>query len=377
MATNSDGHQLPTPSTSVHDRKLSEISRRGFLGAAGATVASLVVPFAQPSFAATGMGNSGAPLIVLPQDGRGFYFEAIDSAQNEILIEICVLEDPQILQHIQASLQRGVAVRVIVDSGKYNELSAEREHLAEYVTSAGGLLHLSNPIFPRSFPKIILIDSSLLIYGSACLDQTTFLQYRDFGSSSTDPQILSDLHQLFENDWAYSAPPGQQPPAFNPTSPFSGNGLILCPVNGSERIVGLYQGAQQSLDVYTELLGNPTLESELVAAVRRGVRARMISPLHVNGGSMEVQDRQRSALTALSSYGVDVHVNGRQNVPVPYFHARAAVADGQTAYLGSISLAPDDITFNREMGLISQDATFVQKLQSQFDSDYTLLTQQF
>jgi cardiolipin synthase A/B len=353
------------------------ISRRGFLGVAGATVVSLAAPFSQKAVASRNAGSAGGTLIVLPEDGRAQYFAAIGSAQSEIRIEICVLEDPQILQHIQAALERGVSVRVIVDYGKYNQLEAERDHLAEYLTSAGGQLHLSNPIFPRSFPKIILIDSELLLYGSACLDQTTFLRYRDFATTSNDQQVLSDLHQLFENDWAYSAPVGQQAPAFNPTPPISSSNLIISPVNGAAKLVGIFQGAQQTLDVYTELLGNLTLESELAAATSRGVAVRLISPERVAGGSQEIQERQLASLTALAAAGVNVHVNGGADVGVPYMHARAAVVDGQTGYLGSVSLSPNATTVNREVGLIVQDKAVVQQLEAQFESDYNLLTRKF
>jgi hypothetical protein len=34
-------------------------------------------------------------LTVLPDDGRELYFSAIDAANDQIRIEICVLEDPQ------------------------------------------------------------------------------------------------------------------------------------------------------------------------------------------------------------------------------------------------------------------------------------------
>jgi len=362
---------------SAHADVSEPLTRRGFLGVAGATVISLAAPLAQRALASSKADSSGGMLIVLPEAGREPYFAAIDSAQDQISIEICVLEDPQILQHLQAALQRGVSVRAIVDSGKYNQLESERDHLAKYLTSAGGELHLSNPIFPRSFPKIILIDSDLVLYGSACLDQTTFLRYRDFATTSTDQQVLADLHRLFENDWAYSAPVGEQASAFNPTPPISSSDLIISPVNSGARLVGLYQSAQQTLDVYTELLGNPTLESELAAAVSRGVRVRLISPERVAGGSMEVQERQLASLTALAGAGASVHVNGGVNVGVPYMHARAAVVDGQTAYLGSVSLSPDSITGNREMGLIVQDQALVTQLEAQFESDYNLQTRKF
>ncbi|HEY3910127.1 MAG TPA: phospholipase D-like domain-containing protein [Stellaceae bacterium] len=318
------------------------------------------------------------PLTILPNDGRKLYFQAIDAAKHEIRIEICVLEDPRILAHVEAALRRGVEVRAIVDYGKYEALASEQENLAQYLTRAGGQLHLSNPVFPRSFPKIILVDTNLLVYGSACLDQTTFMQYRDFATTSRDPQLLGELQRLFENDWAYSAAVGKQPPPFNPTPPISRNDLIISPVNGAERLVRLYQTATRTLDVYTELLGNLTLESELVAAVARGVRVRLIAPEQVNGGTPEIQQLQLDALAALAVAGVDVHVSGPdETAKLPYMHARAAVVDGKIAYLGSISLSPDSITFNREMGLILQQPSIVRALGAQFQSDYERRTRRF
>jgi cardiolipin synthase len=317
-------------------------------------------------------------LTVLPEDGRELYFRAIDAAKHEIRIEICVLEDPQILQHVQAALGRGVQVRAIVDRGKYLALDSEQQNLAQYLTGAGGQLHLSNPAFPRSFPKIILIDSNLLVYGSACLDETTFMQYRDFATANRDSQILQELQRLFENDWEYSATVGQPPPPFNPTSPISRGDLIISPINGAKRLVRLYQAAERTLDVYTELLGNLTLESELVAAVKRGVRVRLIAPVQVNGATPEIQQLQIDSLTALATAGVDVHVSGpAESAELPYMHARSAVVDGKVAYLGSISLSPDSITFNREMGLVSRQPLLVRALAGQFQSDYQLRTKKF
>jgi cardiolipin synthase A/B len=323
-------------------------------------------------------GLAPSRLTILPQDGRILYFHAIDAARNQIQIEICVLEDPQILQHIQAALSRGVKVRVIVDRGKYSALESEQQNLAMYLTSAGGQLHLSNPVFPRSFPKIILVDSRLLVYGSACLDETTFLQYRDFATTNTDPQILFQLESLFENDWTYSAEVGQQPPPFNPTSPISQSNLMISPVNSADHLVRLYQKAKRTLDVYTELLGNLTLESELFAAAKRGVRVKLIAPIQVNGATPEIQQLQTDSLKALAAAGVDVHVSGPdESAQMPYMHARAAVVDGKISYLGSISLSPNSITFNREMGLISKQPFLVRALEAQFESDYQLRTKPF
>jgi cardiolipin synthase A/B len=64
---------------------------------------------------------------------------------------------------LKAALLRGVTVKVIVDNGKYQSNTDEQQNLATYVTAYGGQLHLSNPIFPRSFPKTILIDKGRVL----------------------------------------------------------------------------------------------------------------------------------------------------------------------------------------------------------------------
>jgi cardiolipin synthase A/B len=317
-------------------------------------------------------------VTVLPDDGRGLYFDALDSARHDIRIEICVLEDPEILQHVETAISRGVRVRAIVDRGKYEVLPAEQANLARSLTGAGGELHLSNPVFPRSFPKVVLVDDRPYVYGSACLDTTTFTQYRDFATSGEDARVSRSLHRLFDRDWASSAPPGSATPAFAPTPPINAPGLIVAPVNASAELTALYQSARRTLDVYSEELGNPALEGELVAAVARGVEVRLIAPSQVNGATAEMDALQVSSLGALASAGVDVHVSaGAQDANTPYMHARAAVVDGATVYLGSVSLALDSATVNREVGVVSRARRLARTVAAQFATDFATRTKPY
>lgn len=311
-------------------------------------------------------------VAILPNDGRQIFFEAFAAAKREIRIEICVLEDPLILQSLMQALGRGIKVKVIVDRGKYEALPSEQANLALYLTSAGGKLHLSNPIFPKSFPKVILIDNRYVLVGSACLDTTTFMQYRDYVYVSADPCIIKYLSELFSNDWLYSAQVGAPVPPFNPTPPISDSNIVVSPVNSAKKLVRFIQNARRYLDLTSELLGNPTLESELVAAVRRGVNVRIIAPEIVNEATVPEQALQISSLNKLKAAGVHVHVTKLpESMAYPYMHARMAVADETIAYLGSISLSPESPTFNREVGLILNDRRFVNKLGRQFEIDYT------
>ena len=326
----------------------------------------------------TGQQFYPGSLVVQPEDGRGIYVEAFAAAKDEIRIEICVLEDPLVLQSLRQAIDRGVHVRVIVDNGKYEAIPAERDNLATYVTGAGGKLHLSNPIFPRSFPKVILVDERYALIGSACLDSTTFAQYRDYAYVTDVPGIVEDLSRLFENDWLHSAGPGRSFPTYNPTPVVRHPDLIVAPVNAASRLVAFIQKTRWTLDVTSELLGNPTLESELAAAVDRGVRVRLIAPEIVNGATAGGQELQAGSLGALKAAGVHVHVTRLpETAQSPYMHARTAVADGKRAYLGSISLSADSTTYNREVGLILDNRHFVEELQNQFESDFNSKSQPY
>ena len=310
-------------------------------------------------------------LNILPEDGRDIYLEAFKAARSQIRIHICVLDDPEILQGLKQAIVRGVRVRAIVDNGKHAALAAERSNLAEYLQGPSAQLHVSNPVFPRSFPKIILIDDSYFLLGSACLDTTTFNQYRDFVYGDRSPEVLKDLSRLFENDWLYSAPPGRAFSAYNPVSVFTSPDLLVAPINATQKLVTLFQSAKKSLDVTSELMGNPTLEAELAAAASRGVKVRLIAPELVNGGTQDIQALQLNSLRKLNAAGVAVHVTrGPESFQTPYMHARSAIVDRKSAYLGSISLSPDSATRNRGAGLILKDAGVVAKLQRRFDGDF-------
>lgn len=168
-----------------------------------------------------------------------------------------------------------MSVRALVDNGKYQSNINEQANLQTYLTDNGGLLHLSNPIFPRSFPKVILIDDKAALVGSACLDSTTFAVYRDYVYVFNRRRLILDLAALFENDWSYSRPPqlNNTYPPVNPTPPTKDKSLLVSPVNAADRYIAFLQKAKHTLDVTSEEWGNPTLQSQLVAAVtERGVR---------------------------------------------------------------------------------------------------------
>jgi len=309
-----------------------------------------------------------APLLFTePDAGRGPILRAINSARSTIRLGICNLSDPQIGDALAAAVARGVDVRVIVDQADYHAKPPEQQEVASLI-ARGVSVHLSNPVFPQSFEKELVIDRSRVLIMTMCLVPETFEDTRDYGLVLANPAVIREVTSVFDTDWAYSAPPGQPTPAYNPTPPLHVPDLIWGPTDATAKLSALIQSARRSIDATTELLDDPYLEGQLIDAAQRGVKVRLITPsLTRDGGSNVAQ------VEFLAGLGIDVRVtNGLTPAPgsMPYMHAKTMIVDGKSAYLGSIDLETDSATLDRELGIVFRLPPLVRKLKAQFDSDW-------
>jgi cardiolipin synthase A/B len=306
-------------------------------------------------------------IFVEPQDGRGVILQAIASARSMIRLGICNLSDPIVGQALAQAAARGVDVEVIVDRDDYAANSDEQALLAQLATE-GVQVHLSNPTFTQSFEKELVIDGRTVLILTMCLVPETFTDTRDFGLVLASPSVIREVSNVFDVDWTFSAAPGVTPPPFAPTAPVSNPALLWSPVNADDKLTTLIQSARRTIDATTELLDDPYLESQLIAAVARGVRVRLILP--------EVPreaDSNAAGIALLASHGVDVRVSVGTSPPpgaLPYMHAKTMVVDGKVAYLGSIDLQTASTSTDRELGILFRQPRLIVRLQAQFRADW-------
>ena len=149
------------------------------------------------------------------------------------------------------------------------------------------------------------------------------------------------------------------PPPYDPTPPIRVPGLIWGPVNATNALTSLIQKAHHTIDATTEWLDDPYLESELIAAVQRGVRVRLILPLDPRNGSSN-----DAGIALLAENGVQVRVTIGQYPPAdtPYMHAKTMIVNGRLAYLGSIDLQTASTSDDRELGITFRAPPLVAEL---------------
>jgi phosphatidylserine/phosphatidylglycerophosphate/cardiolipin synthase-like enzyme len=138
------------------------------------------------------------------------------------------------------------------------------------------------------------------------------------------------------------------------------SGLVWSPGAGRQ-LVHLIDSARRTLVVENEEMGSPAIEAALVAAARRGVTVEVV---------ITARPAWHGALAELAGAGarVDAIPNAPGNT---YIHAKAAVADGAVAFVGSENFSNASLVGDRELGVITGDPAVVGPLSRTLDGDFS------
>ncbi len=119
--------------------------------------------------------------------------------------------------------------------------------------------------------------------------------------------------------------------------------------NSRARQASLIGSAQKTLIVYNEEMADPDMANALVAAAQKGVDVRVVMASSFTRG----KPQQNDYFDFLTRNGVKVNLLPKDGTPgVDYVHAKAIVADGTNAFMGSENFGYASLNFNRELGLM-------------------------
>jgi phosphatidylserine/phosphatidylglycerophosphate/cardiolipin synthase-like enzyme len=135
--------------------------------------------------------------------------------------------------------------------------------------------------------------------------------------------------------------------------------LVMAPVNARSSLLTLLNGATTSLDVEAEELSDTQFTTALCSAVSRGVTTRVLLSNH------SASSAQTTAVATLKSCGASV-----ASLAHPYVHAKAIVADGKRAYVGSANPTRESLDRNRELGVITAASAAVAPVAQTVASDF-------
>ncbi len=342
---------------------------RSALASASATAASLAVVVLAvagckvqvPSAAQASAGTTGAvqaatsgvtragSLVVEPGAGFSSVYNLIDGAKHSIDVTMYEFSDTTAEHDLAAAAKRGVHVHVILDRREQSENSAAYSYFGSHAVK----VTWSSPKYRYTHQKTLVVDGSEAVIMTANLTSQYYATSRDFLVVDTNRADVAAITAVFNADFTHTA-----------VRPGDGSDLVWSPTDSEGKLLGLINGATSSLRIYSEEMGDKTVENALIRAAKRGVDVQVC-------GENESGEYD-SAYSRLARAGI--HISYYSSPAGFYIHGKVIEADYGTAhakvFIGSENFSNTSLNDNRELGLLIASHAVMSAIAGTFASDF-------
>ncbi len=302
----------------------------------------------QAASAPSGVSRAGS-LIVEPGAGFSPVYRLIDAARHSVDVTMYEFADTTAERDLAAAAKRGLSVHVILDQRERSENSAAYS----YLSSHGVKVAWSSASFEYTHQKTVIIDGSEAVIMTANLTSTYYATSRDFLVTDSNHADVAAITAVFDADFAHRG-----------INPSDGSDLVWSPTDSQDKLLGLINGATSSLRIYSEEMGDTTIENALVKAAKRGVDVQICGE--------NADGEYDSAYDKLARAGV--HISYYSSSTGFYIHGKVIEADYGTShakiFIGSENFSSTSLNRNRELGLITSSSAVLSAIASTFTTDF-------
>ena len=276
-------------------------------------------------------------LVTEPDQGLTAIYNLISSAKKSIDMTMYELTDITVTDALAKAQAAGVEVRVILDQ---NDEKTANTPAYNYLQENKVGVHWANPAFAVTHQKTITVDQTTSAIMTLNLTPIYYDTSRDFAVITNNAADIAAIETTFNADFTNAS-----------ITPPTGENLVWSPTNASSALLGLINGATQSLLIAQEEFSDTAMASAVEAALKRGVAVTLVQENEEN--------QYATVLTALKNAGAKIAVYTSSAAKAYYIHAKSILADYGTAtaklFLGSENFTTDSLGKNRELGLIFSD----------------------
>jgi cardiolipin synthase A/B len=298
-------------------------------------------------------GTSGVtragPLIIEPGAGFSPVYSLISGARRTIDVTMYEFSDTTAEHDLAAAAKRGVRVRVILDHRE----KSENSRAYSYFRSHGIAVTWSSSGYRYTHQKTVIVDGTKAVIMTANLTSRYYATSRDFLVTDAERADVSAITAVFNADFAKKT-----------VHPGDGNDLVWSPTDSQDQLIALINGATSSLRIYSEEMGDRTVENALIKAAKRGVDVQVC-------GENESGEYD-SAFAKLARAGI--RISYYSSSTGFYIHGKVVEADYGTAhakiFIGSENFSNTPLNQNRELGLIISSHPVMSAIAGTFASDF-------
>jgi cardiolipin synthase len=289
-------------------------------------------------------------LITEPADDLTPIYNLLSSAKKSIDMTMYELTDITVTSMLGKAAAAGIAVRVILDQ---NDEKKSNTPAYNYLQENHVAVHWANPIYMATHQKTITVDQATAALMTLNLTPTDYATSRDFAVITNNSADIAAIETTFNADFQNQS-----------ITPPTGDNLVWSPTNSSSALLALIGSAKTSLLISQEEFDDPSLETALEAALKRGVAVTLVQE--------NLENQYDSVLTKLKSAGA--HIAVYTSSTGYYIHAKTVLADYGTPaaklFVGSANFTSESLSKNRELGLIFSDQACMSGVNAAITADF-------
>jgi len=326
-------------------------------------------------------------------------YDMIKGAKKSIDIEIYQMGDPEFRRLLREALNAGIKMRIIKDGTSlgekcrvFNPAAAsddedckDQKAFLKEVKSAGGEyvpfnkkeLCGNGKSNCYEHGKMIIVDEKAVLLSTGNFNSSSFCNKeanpdhcnRDFSYVSSDATVVRALSAVFENDLK-----GERYDVMGVMSSAAQAKVTVSP-HSLDPLVEFIRSSRETLVIENQYLNDPTMNAEIIAAAKRGVKVKLVLASLCSFGMPDegAIDRIDDNFIAFESAGVEVRMFSK-SVTISgkpgYMHAKAIIVDGERAWMGSVNGSSMSLSSNREFGVFFNTPAQVNKFERVVMGDF-------
>lgn len=293
--------------------------------------------------------------IIVEPNGQGGseLVAAINAARTSVYMTMYEIDSTKVINALVAKKQAGLDVQAILDSSS----TTKSFNTSAYNTlkNAGIAVVWSSTAFTYTHEKTVMIDGSTAWIMTMNANTSSPTSNREYLAIDTDATDVAEATLIFQKDHALTS--------VTPTGP-----LVVAPTNARPDLVALIDSSMQTLDVEGEEFSD-TYSTGVVNAVARAATRGVTVHVVIANDTPDATSVNR-VKNAGGKVVITGPTSGNGTSSNPYIHAKAIVADSARAFVGSENFSGGSLGYNRELGVIFDNATEVAKVKTTIDTDF-------
>jgi phosphatidylserine/phosphatidylglycerophosphate/cardiolipin synthase-like enzyme len=314
------------------------------------------------------MPSSAVTIIVEPNGNRGSeVVNAVKAAQHTVYMTMYQLDNTTLISALVARKAAGLDVKVILDSATTgsNNKSWNTPAFNQLQSAGVGVVWSNSTKFTYTHEKTIMIDGTSAWIMTMNENTSPPSSNRDYLALDTEPADVAEAIAIFNADFANQAitPSGS---------------LVVADDNARPLLVQLIGSATKTLDIEVEEFSDTNthgITNAVVQAAQRGVTVHVVIATDTLTANAMQSDSEVTHAGGKVMMSGPTSSNGSSTHP--YIHAKAVLVDcvnGTCArgFVGSENFSGGSVGYNRELGVIFDNATELAKVKTAIDADFAI-----